>query len=169
MALGKLFGYFRKFAQNFPSQCCACKQRGGEGEKDRRRGREVAKFCQSCHLHSFASFRQISGPKGGGQLARCCCCCQQSFMCLLAKYMRDCRQRGEKERGRDSRHLALGRAVRNSIVKLARYHRLSTRVHLLASRGRGGSARGRGRYKNISLIYCGLNKLLGKAANRQTN
>lgn len=29
--------------------------------------------------------------------------------------------------------------------------------------------RGRGRYKNISLIYCGLNKLLGKAANRQTN
>lgn len=28
---------------------------------------------------------------------------------------------------------------------------------------------GRGRYKNISLIYCGLNKLLGKAANRQTN
>lgn len=38
------------------------------GKKESKRGREVAKFCQSCHLHSFASFRQIAGPRGQGNL-----------------------------------------------------------------------------------------------------
>lgn len=107
MALGKLFGYFRKFAQNFPSQCCPSEQRERKREKERGRWRErdgereqsFASHVICIVLHPFGRLR----AEGRGQLAGCCCCCQQSFMCLLAKYMRDSRQRrgrGERERER---------------------------------------------------------------------
>lgn len=110
MALGKLFGYFRKFAQNFPSCVVLAdreSEREGEGERD---AQSFASHVICIVLHPFGLLREQSEVMRGRAACRMLLLLSTIFYVPIGKIHARLSREWERERGGKG-HLALGRAV----------------------------------------------------------